>query len=352
MEFVNESTQKTTEEDTREKEKEKANEDPAKENTSAPTPIEKITQTPVLYLPDGRLDLLDNPLFYRCGPPPAPEQPFILKVDTHAVTIEWYNPRFEGDPATKYKVLMRNVTKNFNKWSEVYYAGDITKTKFVIRDLPMGIACQFKVAAANRGGWGAISPDTVYVTPGENQNVLPDSLRWKRLHESGIFGVMDRMEMYPKHRKEQFLGCRMILGWALCGHGFKKNRVALKVAEQMLEILKTYTHDPELIVLSINILGWCLQGKTERKVRTFLNQQSLNEMVTERMLRYRHHSGIINAIQWLRTGNMGKYISDIPEFKYRILFPTEPEEIESSDDEENDILLANATKVPGVDVSS
>jgi hypothetical protein len=291
-------------------------------------------QTPGFYIPRADMDSYNFPLFYRCGPPPAPERPYVLKVTSHEVTLEWYNVPFAGYPPTKYKVFMKNVTRNFHFWNEVYYAGDITKTKFVIRDLPMGVSCQFKVKAFNPGGWGAFSEPTPFVTPGEDQAVLPDSVRWKRLNQSGIFGVMDRMDLYPYHRKEQYLGLKLILGRALCEHGFKKVKLAIRVCEVALRCLDIFMYDPEIIVLAINTIGWCLIGKGERKVRALLNQRNLNDIVTERLTRYRYLTTVVAAVQWLRTGNMGKYITEIPEFKYRVLFPDEEEEKDSSDDEE------------------
>ncbi len=291
-------------------------------------------QTPGLYLPCLDMDSFNFPLFYRCGPPPAPERPYILKVASHEVTLEWYNPPFDGYPPTKYKIFMKNVTRNFHFWNEVYYAGDITKTKFIVRDLPMGVACQFKVQAFNPGGWGAFSEATAFITPGEDQAVLPDSVRWKRLNQSGLFGIMDRMDLYPRHRKEQYLGLKMINGYALTGHGFKKVKLALRIAEVCLRSLEIYTYDPEIIVLTLNIIGWCLLGRAERKVRALLNQRNIKDIVEERLNRYRYLTTVVAAVQWLRTGNMSKYITEVPEFKYRVLFPEEEEEEESSDEEQ------------------
>lgn len=301
-------------------------------------------QTPGLFVPSADLDSYNFPLFYRCGPPPAPERPYILKVTSHEVTLEWYNPPFEGYPPTKYRIFMQNVTRNFHYWNEVYYAGDITNTKFVVRDLPMGVACQFKVQAFNPGGWGAFSEPTAYVTPGEDQAVLPDSVRWKRLNQSGLFGIMDRMDLYPYHRKEQYLGLKMINGYALCGHGFKKVKLAIRICEVCLRCLNIYMYDPEIIVFAISIIGWCLVGRGERKVRALLNQRNLNDVVTERLTRYRYLTTVVAAVQWLRTGNMSKYITEVPEFKYRVLFPEEEEEESSSDEEEDGKAKENQNK--------
>jgi hypothetical protein len=295
---------------------------------------DKITQTPLLYLPHLDMEQFDFPLFYRCSPPPAPERPYVLKIGTHDVTLEWYNPPFDGQPPAKYRLFMRNVTRNFHFWNEMYSAGDITSTKFVVRDLPMGVACQFKVQAHNSGGWGDCSPETLYVTPGEDHDVLPASIRWKRLHMSGIWGIMDRMDLYPENRNEQFVGLKMIHGFALCDHGFRKLKLALKVVEISFHNLKTFIYDPEVISLAINNIGWCIQGKYERKVRQFVVQSNLDAMVTELLSRYRYHTAVVASVQWLRTGNMSKYITEIPEFKYRLLFPDE-EEVKESDDSDD-----------------
>lgn len=95
-------------------------------------------------------------------------------------------PLFDGAPPLKYKVYMKNISRTFNKWFEVHYPGDITKPTFLVRNLPAGIACQFKVKAYNNGGWGELSDESNLATPGEDLSPVPDSQRWLRIREGAF----------------------------------------------------------------------------------------------------------------------------------------------------------------------
>eukprot|EP01034_Spumella_vulgaris_P026936 gene26936-33587_t len=162
-----------------------------------------INQSPVLVLPAiGRHsyhsnadlahfqqvqeDLLNNPVCYRCGPPAPPDKPYIVRIGNNEVLLEWYNPPFAGVPPFQYKVYMRNKSRNFNKWREVYSPGPIVKTQFLVRDLPMGVGCQFKVSACNTGGWGLLSTETIYVTPGEESVQVTTETKWKRIQQGAM----------------------------------------------------------------------------------------------------------------------------------------------------------------------
>lgn len=299
----------------------------------------KISQHPALYLPYGKIEFLNNPLWFKCAPPSPPQRPFIVNITSHEVTIEWYNPIFAGVQPFKYKIYMRNVTRNFHEWNEVYYPGDIKKTKFKIRDLPMGIACQFKVSSFNNGGWGQPSEETMYVTPGEDKTVVSDIVRWRRLQMSGVLGVLDRIKLCPIIAKEIYIGLKTLLGFGLCQTGFKSTKVALKISEELLRIMNTFSHDPDILTLSFHVLGWCLHGKSERKVRHFLTQNNIEKFVLFSLEKYRYHSGVVNAIQWLRKSSLQKYIPPVGDFNYQLLCPKEEEptsEDENDSDEDQD----------------
>lgn len=90
---------------------------------------------------------------------------------------------FDGIAPLKYRVYMKNVSRAFNKWTEVHYPGDIKKSTFLVRNLPSGIPCKFKVQAYNNGGWGESSEESNYVTPGEDLDPISDNQRWLRIRE-------------------------------------------------------------------------------------------------------------------------------------------------------------------------
>lgn len=296
----------------------------------------KFQQSPVLILPQGSNEYLTYPICYRIGPPAAPERPFIVQVKDHEVTLEWYNPPFDGIAPTKYRIYMKNVTRIFNKWLDVYYPGDITKTKFSVRNLPMGISCQFKVAAFNNGGWGDTSDETMMVTPGEDNLATPDHIRWQRIQQSGILGVLDAMERSPKNLSEQLRGLKMLSGFMLEFNGFKGSKTALRSSRHMMKLLKDFTRNPDLIALCFTILGWSLRGKTERKVKALVSQEKLEEIVAQRLETFRHDTGVVTSIEWMRNGIFSKYVPAVGENSHHVLFPTLEGKEEAEEDSEEE----------------
>lgn len=76
-------------------------------------------QCPVLVVPLENAAAAQNPVCYRVGPPTQPERPFIVVVGLHEVTLQWYNPLFDGVQASKYRIFMRNVSRCFNEWRPI-----------------------------------------------------------------------------------------------------------------------------------------------------------------------------------------------------------------------------------------
>lgn len=76
-------------------------------------------QSPVLIVPLNSTNVAQNPVCYRIGPPTQPERPFIVLVGRNEVTLQWYNPLFDGVPAEKYRIFMRNVSRCFNVWRPI-----------------------------------------------------------------------------------------------------------------------------------------------------------------------------------------------------------------------------------------
>lgn len=140
-----------------------------------------VVQTPCLYFPDPHKaeEYMSAICWCRCGCPAAPERPYIIDTKSTSVLLEWFNPPFDGVPPLYYRLFMRNVTRNFSHWEEVYYPGrKIFTTKFLVRNLPIGVACQFKVEAFNHGGWSLCSEFSAYVTPGEDSLPISKAMRW------------------------------------------------------------------------------------------------------------------------------------------------------------------------------
>lgn len=299
----------------------------------------KVNQTPCIYLPNDSLaaqnQYLDQAICYKCGPPCAPERPYILEILPNSVNIQWFNPPFDGIAPTKYKIYMKNITRNFHEWEEVHYPGDIMKTKFLVRNLPIGVACQFKVAAFNNGGWGKPSDPTSFVTPGEEQAEITQEMRWYRVRQGGVLAVLDQMSQYKNNREEQLIGLKILLGIGSCHCGFKSTKFGLLVAQKCFDVSQIFDFDPEIMSLVFHTLTWCLHGKSERKVRQLCMANHLDQLVGHHVDKFRHHSGVVNAIQGLRQGTMHKYLPKVTEYKYKVLFPKNLDDEASTDEEED-----------------
>lgn len=263
---------------------------------------------------------LTHRLFYKCGPPPAPERPYVTFVTKHSVALTWYNPLFAGIAPKWYRLRMQNVSRSFRDWSLVPLPGGpssaqapenaslsrhiahyeeleedrraamrqgydyycIHDTKYTVRDLPMGVACRFSVQAFNAGGWSQWSEPTDYVTPGEEDLPIPAHLTWKRLGQAGVLGILDHMVSLKQHRDAQLRGFQRLLAFGTCHHGFKDTSMALQVAQHCIWMLRNYSDDPDLLRYVLSTMIWTLVGgKYTRKVRTFYLQVPLPVTVAE-----------------------------------------------------------------------
>merc|ERR1711988_130089 len=122
----------------------------------------KIAQTPVFILPSYDCDVIaENPICFRCGPPAQPEKPFVKRVGDTDITLEWYNPNFDGVGPSHYEIYFRNGTRNFHKWSMFATSRPIRSTTYIVRDLPMGVPVQFQVVAHNNAGASKASEETI-----------------------------------------------------------------------------------------------------------------------------------------------------------------------------------------------
>eukprot|EP01036_Dinobryon_divergens_P030135 gene30135-39332_t len=205
-------------------------------------PVTVPTQSPVLVVPPASAKQVFNPVFFRCGPPCAPERPW------------WQMPVFDGVAASKFKVFMKNVSRAYNKWQEVHYPGDIKKMTFLVRNLPSGIPCQFKVCAYNNGGWGELSAESNQVTPGEDLGPTPDAQRWLRIREGGVLAALDQLDAHPQHRYDTIKGLKLVSSIGHTQNGFKNSAIAIRVMRTSLKACTTYIQsDPEIVLLNPSV---------------------------------------------------------------------------------------------------
>lgn len=243
--------------------------------------------------------LLNNIVCFKCGPPAAPERPFIVRVGFNEIMLEWDNAEFDGIAPKEYKILMRNETRNFSKWTPIPYKGKITSNRFTIRDLPCGVPCQFKVAAFNNGGWSQYSVETIMICPGEDRLPIDRQLRWYRLSQAGVLGILDRLQAWPFHRGEHLEGMRRISSLGQMQRGYKKS-VALKVAVAAIHALYTFPNDPQIAPLAFMLMSYSLMGSGLKRVRVYLLQHDVGALCTKYLEMYRLNAAIVNAISYLR----------------------------------------------------
>lgn len=291
---------------------------------------------PVYLTPALADPYLNHRLYFRCGPPPAPERPFITFVTPHTVSLTWYNPPFDGIAPLYYRLQMENVSRNFHEWQYLRMPGGpseavlylaaldglrhfedeeedrrrglqqgyayycIRETSYMVRDLPSGIACRFRVQAYNPAGWSSFSIPSDYATPGEEQTPLPSHMIWRRLAQSGCLGIVDRLKRHPHHADEQREGMRRLAAFGNNNHGFVKTAVALTIAQHCVDNLRRFADDPDVLQHTIHTMIWTLiGGKYERKVRYYYTQNplplSIDEILFMKEIRKRR-SSIADAV--------------------------------------------------------
>jgi len=255
--------------------------------------------------------------------------------------LEWYNPPvFDGIPARKYKISSKSVSRNFSHWADIPYPGDITKTRFLVRNLTMGLACQFKVAAYNDGGWSEYSLPTVFITPGERREVIPHDIRWRRIKQGGAFAVIDKLGECSLNRDEFLLGLQFLLRLAQAEQGFRRTKVTFQVATLSLKSFDTFPLDPDISPYAFKLLAWCMTPiKFERRIKQLCMQSNIVETVGKYLSYFRGNSQVVASISFLRRGDIGRYLPDYPAIDLKPLIPPdgdEDDEEEDSDEDDNE----------------
>lgn len=222
---------------------------------------------------------------------------------------------------------MRNLTRNFDKWREVSKA--IPHSKYTVKNLPTGIACQFQVRAYNAGGWGMYSDASQLVIPGEEILPLPSAVRWKRLSKGGPLAVLDRMQLYPFHRLEITNGIKLLCIFGQHQRGYSKSNIAIRVALMSIHALKTFYEDRYILAKAIEAIGWSLIGPGQSKIQGALEQNEFARLCDKLMTRYRSDNNIINSIAWLRNISPISAISQPPPIAIE-----EPKDEESDSDDD------------------
>ena len=263
----------------------------------------------------------------------APDKPFVTKV-TNDITLQWYNPLFDGIPPLRYRISMRNQTRIFCKWTDILEGNDIKTTTYIVRDLPLGVPVQFRVTAYNRGGWSKPSEPTTMVTPGEmNIMHIPTDTRWRRLLAGGPFSVIDRLKYCSKDRNEQLIGLNKLVAYGNKQNGFLRARVRGGAAMVAIDALENFRRDPQIVSICYDLLGYCLSGKDVDDVKIFLLQQGFNDIVETDLVQFRDDTRVMGSISSIR--NKYTNIPDLPAFEIKLIYYDDKGSNEQSEDEED-----------------
>lgn len=288
-----------------------------------------FNQNPLLFVPRNNAKAAKNPICIRCGPPAAPDKPFVVRTGTNEVLLEWYFPEFEGVKPRMYQIEMRNNSRVFNSWKPINYTPEIRLTRFLVRDLPSGVACRFRVSAFNNGGWSRDSKETGNVIPGEELTPLQTAGRWRKIGLGGPMAILDKMRLGPLDRLENILGLKRLSAFAQKGNGFAKGSVQLKAAAAALTALDTFEDDVQIISAALSLIGWTLfGGPGADRVRVLLDRNNFAGLAEGYMERFRMDSAIINAAAFARSSYSA--IPCTPEF-----VPTPDEDDEKKEESED-----------------
>ena len=67
--------------------------------------------------------------------------------------------------------------------------------------------------------------------------------------------ILDRLELVPFHNDDHRIGLRLLVGLGQNQGGFKNSKLALRVLELAIKVLKTFECDPKCIQYSFILLG-------------------------------------------------------------------------------------------------
>ena len=215
--------------------------------------------------------------------------------------LVWSNPPFDGRSATSYRVFMRNLTRNFAHWNAIPYRGSLTKNTLIVRNLPSGVRCQFRVQGYSQGGWSAYSEASVYVCPGDAFKPLDFHAKWSKISLGGPLAVVDRLRAYPFVREDWIKGMHLLLVFGQKEDGFHKGKIQLEVASEGLKALETYREDPQVIPVALKVLGYSLRGTHFEAVEREMLAQGLSTQGERCLTHFRHNTDVVGALVFLQS---------------------------------------------------
>jgi hypothetical protein len=286
--------------------------DLGKHSLEAEEVVEDHHQNPVFFVPKNSVAMSSGhssfPVCLFCGPPASPQAPYVIKTNQSSVLLEWILPPFDGIPPKKFKIYMRNNTRLYYNWTVVPGADSVLPqsvkwgaNRYLVCHLPMGVPVEFAVAAYNYGGWSTLSKESVTVIPGEE--FLPSTVngQWRRITRGGPLAVLDRLHDFPLHRGEHIIGMRQLIAFAQKeGNGFSRMNIREKCCTLVMHCFKTFPLDPEIYRAAFLLLGYSIQGKTQRTLRMHCIREGLLDIVDNSLKLFRDDTEVISGILWLK----------------------------------------------------
>jgi hypothetical protein len=299
----------------------------------------KVVQTPQFFLPavtSEAVNVASFPVCMRCCVPPRTDEPFVVRATESTVSLQWYNPLFDGVKPKSYRVEMKTFSRNFSDWMPLRNTGLITSPMYVIKDLPLGIAVQFRVCARNNGGWGEVSEPCAAVIPGENLAPLPTEVRWRRIVRAGVLGILDYLEVHAQNRWEHLIGFRFLLDYAQKHQGFKKG-YRMKVARVTLKATGTFDIDLNILSSSFYLMGYALMAMdvpprrrkaANQGVREYLVDGGVVKLSGKFLESHRNNPRLIGSVTWLRSN-----LDEVPQNPV-IIYDEDKDPLDTSEEEE------------------
>jgi len=228
---------------------EKINELNREENPNCPL----VSQVPMR----GGSGKIDRVTFICSIPsvPAPPLPPYAVKLTDSAVHLRWSNPEMSGDPPIEYNIQARGKAKLNRVWHSVGTYSKIQAEWFNVVHLVAGVALQFRVRAANNGGWGDWSECSEYYTPYSNP-IMPIAENMQVAIAIGAREVLSSMKKYYTALEAQQLGSKVLVTVATKDAGFKRGSVAKDCITVAVDAMKRFPLDNTLQSYACLLIGW------------------------------------------------------------------------------------------------
>lgn len=189
------------------------------------------------------------------SPPCPPLPPYSVKLTDTAVHLKWLSMPFSGEDALEYNLQARGQAKLNRAWTSVGTYAKISAMWFNVVHLVPGVALQFRVRAANHGGWGGWSDASEFYRPYANP-VMAIGENMQAAIAIGAREVLSSMKKYFTAMEAQTLGSKVLVTVATRDGGFKRGSVAKECVSVALSGMTRFPLDSLVQSYGCLLLGW------------------------------------------------------------------------------------------------